>query len=142
MTGLPFIVVALIPIAFFGAEILSLFTNDPGIIGIGTQILLIGIILEPGRLISMVMVCALRASCDVRFPLKVGLIVMWGVWVPLSWLFGIAFEWGLIGIWLAFISDIVIRGGIFLHRWFSRGWMKHAQTSRDNVTSNLVELPK
>ncbi|MBT5903322.1 MAG: MATE family efflux transporter [Opitutaceae bacterium] len=140
--GLPFIGAALIPIALFGAEILSFFTTDLTIIAVGTQILLIGIILEPGRLVSMVMVCALRAAGDVRFPLKVGLVVMWGVWVPLSWLFGITFGWGLIGIWLAFISDIVIRGGLFLNRWKSRGWMKHAQTSRDSVTSNLVDLPE
>lgn len=138
--GLPFIGAALIPIALFGSEILSVFTDDPTIIATGTVILLIGIILEPGRLVSMVMVCALRATGDVKFPLKVGLIVMWGVWVPLSWFFGITLEWGVIGIWLAFISDIVIRGGIFLYRWRSRGWMKHAHTSRENVTSNLVGL--
>ena len=141
-TGLPFIAAALIPIALFGSEIIAIFTDDPTIIATGTTILLIGIILEPGRLVSMVMVCSLRAAGDVRYPLKVGLVVMWGVWVPLSWLFGITFGWGLVGIWLAIISDIVVRGGLFLYRWQSRGWMKHAQSSRDGVTSNLADLPE
>lgn len=141
-TGVPIIGVALMPIAMFGPEILSIFTDDSEIISTGAQLMLIAIILEPGRLLSMVMVCALRAAGDVRFPLKIGLVVMWFIWVPLSWLFGITFEWGLDGIWLAIISDIAIRGSLFLHRWFSRGWMKHAQTSRDGVTSNLADLPE
>jgi Na+-driven multidrug efflux pump len=141
-TGLPFIGAALVPIALFGSQIIAIFTDDPTIIATGTTILLIGIILEPGRLVSMVMVCSLRAAGDVRYPLKVGLVVMWVVWVPLSWLFGITFGWGLVGIWLAIISDIVVRGGLFLYRWQSRGWMKHAQSSRDGVTSNLADLPE
>ena len=140
--GVPLIGAALMPIALFGAPIFSIFTDDSEIISTGAQLVLVAIILEPGRLISMVMVCALRAAGDVGFPLKVGLVVMWGVWVPLSWLFGLTFGWGLLGIWLAIISDILIRGGLFLHRWFSRGWVKHAQTSWDGVTSSLAESPK
>lgn len=140
--GVPLIGTMLIPIAILGPQIFSLFTDDAVIISTGAQLMLIAIVLEPGRLVSMIMVCALRASGDVLFPLKLGLAVMWGVWVPLSWLFGITLGWGLVGIWLAIISDIMIRGGLFLYRWFSRGWVKHAQTSWDGVTNSLTDLPK
>lgn len=137
--GIPLIGGLLLPIALLGPQIFALFTRDEEIISIGTQLLIVAIILEPGRLISMVMVCALRAAGDVMFPLQLGLAVMWGVWVPLSWLFGITLGWGLLGIWLAIISDMVIRGGWFMHRWFSRGWVKHAQTSWDGVTQSRID---
>ncbi len=65
---------------------------------------------------------------------------MWGIWVPVSWLFGITLGWGLPGIWLAMIVDEIVRGGLFMCRWINREWLPHAQKSRDSVTESIADL--
>ena len=138
--GLPIVVAALIPMAIFGPNVLEWFTDDTAIIATGTILLRISLLIEPARLVCMVMVCSLRATGDVVYPLKLGLVAMWGVWVPLSWLFGITLGWGLPGIWCAIMVDATIRGSLFMRRWMKRKWMTNAQKSRDGVTASIANL--
>lgn len=138
--GLPVIMIAVLPGALFGGWILGWFTEDPQVIAIGAVLLSMSLLIEPGRLFNMTMVCGLRATGDVRFPLKLGIVGMWGLWVPLSWLFGMTFGWGLPGLWAAMIVDETFRGAIMLRRWFRREWEPHARRSRDHVTESLAEL--
>jgi Na+-driven multidrug efflux pump len=49
---------------------------------------------------------------------------MWGVSVTLSYILGIHFGLGLIGIWISFIADEWLRGIIMLRRWKSRVWIR------------------
>ncbi|GAB5560067.1 MAG: MATE family efflux transporter [Synoicihabitans sp.] len=138
--GMPLVGLAMLPGAIFGAWILGWFTDDQAIIGTGALLLRIALLIEPGRLLNMTMVCGLRATGDVAYPFKLGVVAMWGIWVPVSWLFGITFEWGLPGIWLAMIVDEIVRGTLFVRRWLKRQWLPHAQKSRDNVTESIADL--
>ena len=47
---------------------------------------------------------------------------VFAVAVSLSYLFGISFGWGLIGIWIANASDEWIRGLAMYFRWKSKKW--------------------
>jgi Na+-driven multidrug efflux pump len=47
---------------------------------------------------------------------------MWGISVPLAWYLGIYMDYGLIGIYIAFIVDEWLRGLIMFWRWRSRVW--------------------
>lgn len=47
---------------------------------------------------------------------------MWGISVPLAYLFGIVVGLGLAGIWLAFAVDEWVRALVMLRRWSKRGW--------------------
>ena len=60
---------------------------------------------------------ALKSAGDVRFPVVIGIICMWGLAVSLSYLFGITFSLGLLGIWLAQGIDEWVRGLFALKRW-------------------------
>src|SRR5690606_26195333 len=51
-----------------GSQLLGIFTDDPEIIHLGSTILLLTFILEPGRAFNIVLINALRAAGDVRFP--------------------------------------------------------------------------
>jgi Na+-driven multidrug efflux pump len=51
-----------------------------------------------------------------------GVISMWGISVPLAWYLGIYMDYGLIGIYIAFIVDEWLRGLIMFWRWRSRVW--------------------
>ena len=116
------------------------FSDDAAVITLGAFLLKLTLLIEPGRLFNMTMVCGLRATGDVHFPLKLGLIGMWGVWVPLSWVLGITLDYGLPGLWVAMIVDECLRGAIMLRRWRRREWLPHAQRSRDGVTASLAGL--
>ncbi len=136
--GLIIVMAVVLPLAIWGGWFMSWFSDDLAVIAMGAFLLKMTLLIEPGRLFNMTMVCGLRATGDVRFPLKLGLIGMWGLWVPLSWLLGITFELGLPGLWTAMIVDETFRGAIMLRRWRRRDWLPHAQRSREGVTAGLA----
>lgn len=117
-------------IAVFAPALLGIFSDNPAVVAGGALLLRMSVLLEPGRVMNVLVVFAMRATGDARYPLKVGLVFMWGLWVPLSWLFGLKFGWGLPGIWLAMILDEWTRGLLNLRRWNSRRWLVHAERSR------------
>ena len=108
--------------AVFRTSLLSIFTDNPNIIAVGGTIILIDVLLEPGRAFNLVVINSLRAAGDVRFPVYMGIMSMWGVSVVLSYFFGIYLGLGLIGMWIAFTIDEWLRGLLMLWRWRSRKW--------------------
>ena len=106
----------------FRAPILDSLTDDQGIIQLLLPIFLLSVFLEPGRTINIVMVNALRASGDAKFPLLTAVLFMWGIAIPLGYFLGIKMEMGLIGIWIGFFVDEWVRGLTNAWRWRSRKW--------------------
>ncbi|MFZ3589179.1 MATE family efflux transporter [Bacillus sp. DJP31] len=111
-------------ISIFSKQFFGIFTDNPSIIELGSLLILLTIILEPGRSFNLVVISALRAAGDVRFPVYIGILVMWGVGVTISYILGIHFGLGLIGIWISFIADEWLRGIIMLYRWKSKVWIR------------------
>ncbi|MFS1514155.1 MATE family efflux transporter [Chengkuizengella sp. SCS-71B] len=111
---------------FLAKPLLSIFTDNAEIISLGTSLLLITIILEPGRALNLVINNSLRAAGDVKFPVYMGALFMWGVSVPTAYILGIHFGFGLYGVWIGYILDEWLRGLIMLWRWRSRAWEKMA----------------
>ncbi|MBU5266660.1 MATE family efflux transporter [Virgibacillus proomii] len=104
-------------------SLLGIFTNNPSVIETGGALLLMTIILEPGRAINIIMISSLRAAGDVKFPVYIGVAVMWGIGVTFAWFFSIYLNLGLIGIWISFIADEWLRGIFMLRRWKKRNWV-------------------
>ncbi len=104
--------------------LLGIFTDNEEIIALGKKLIYLTILLEPGRCFNLVVINALRATGDVKFPVYMGILSMWGVSVTLSYILGIHFGLGLIGIWLSFVADEWLRGVIMLKRWRSKAWIK------------------
>ena len=82
----------------------------------------LSIFLEAGRTFNIVIVNALRASGDAKFPLITGLIFMWGLSLPLGYFLGIYLGWGIIGVWIGFCADEWLRGLANTWRWRSKKW--------------------
>ena len=104
--------------------IVPIFTDNPDIISLTTTLLLLAIFLEPARAANVVLIGSLNAAGDVRFPVIIGIISMWVICVPLSYVVGVHFGFGLVGIWMVFILDEWLRAFLLLWRWKSRSWMK------------------
>jgi len=106
------------------------FSSDALTAGLIVSVLRIGMLLEPGRVFNIVVINALRATGDARFPLLMGIASMWGVWVPLAWLLGLHSGLGIAGVWLSMCCDEWLRGMIMYRRWTRRHWVQHAEQSR------------
>jgi putative MATE family efflux protein len=112
---------------------LQLFTRDAGILSQATTLLWISVLLEPGRTCNVVIINALRATGDARFPVMVGAVSMLVVMAGGSWLLGVHFGLGLAGVWIAYALDEWVRGLIMAARWFGHGWVGAARRTRQRV---------
>ncbi len=82
----------------------------------------LSLVLESGRTFNIIMVNSLRAAGDAKFPFAVGVVFMWGVSLPIGWLVGLHWGWGILGIWLGFCFDEWGRAVCNTWRWRSRVW--------------------
>jgi putative MATE family efflux protein len=119
-----FVVVGIASI--FRKDLIGLFTDNPEIIAMGSSILILSILLEPGRTFNLVVINSLRAAGDARFPVLMGILSMWGIAVPLAYWLGIVMKMGLLGVWVAFAADEWVRGLLMYLRWKSRVWQSKA----------------
>ena len=109
-------------LALAGNSILGLLTNNEEIIRLGTIIFFIDILLDVGRVGNIFATGTLRSTGDAFYPVVVGIIFQWSIAVGLSYLLGITFGFGLIGMWIAFTLDENVRGVILRRRWASKKW--------------------
>ncbi len=107
---------------FFSDQLLGIFTSNERILEVGGTLILLTILLEPGRAFNMIIIGSLRAAGDIRFPTYIGILSMWGVSVPIAYVLGIHYDLGLVGVWIAFIADEWVRGIIMYYRWKSKAW--------------------
>ncbi|MCE7794929.1 MATE family efflux transporter [Salipaludibacillus sp. CUR1] len=117
--------------AVFREQILNIFTDNTQIIQLGSILLILTVILEPGRAFNLIVINSLRAAGDVKFPVYIGILSMWGVSVTISYTAGIWLGLGLIGVWIALIMDEWLRGLLMLRRWKTRKWEKMSFVSED-----------
>lgn len=120
-------------VALLSPWLLGLFTQDPTIIATGVVLMRIGLLLEPGRVFNLVVINALRASGDARYPVLIGFFSIWGVLAFGSWLLGTYFGLGLVGVWIAMTMDEWLRGLLMYRRWRQRKWLKYAQRTHAKV---------
>jgi Na+-driven multidrug efflux pump len=121
--------------ALAGPWVLRLFTDDPAIIHGATVLLWLTVVLEPGRTFNIVVINALRAAGDARFPVLAGAASMVIVLAGGSWLLGSHFGLGLPGLWIAYAADEWLRGLVMWRRWESLAWVPHARASRRRVAA-------
>lgn len=122
-------------VALVGENLIGIFTEDPAIIAVAIPVLWAIVFIEPGRAFNMVLMGSLKSVGDVRFPVVIGIISMWGIAVVLSYLFGITFGLGLLGVWLAQGVDEWVRGIFAYRRWKSQPWLKiHGSKPKPETT--------
>lgn len=71
---------------------------------------------------SFMLTNTLRAAADVRYPMVVSIISMW-IWrVAFSYILGITFHMGVLGVWIAMITDWLCRCICFSMRFAGKTW--------------------
>lgn len=110
----------------FAYPLASLFNTDPEVVAEAARMLKIVSVSEPFFALSIIYTGALRGARDVRFPMIVGLIAMWGVRIPLAPLLVFGFNLGLAGVWIAMAADLILRGILCTLRWRGSRWERRA----------------
>lgn len=111
-------------LALLGRFLVGIFTKDPQIIEIVTQLLFFQILLDPMRVSNEILVNSLNVLKDVKFPVIVGILTTYILVIPLSYLFVSKFGMGLRAVWIIFILDEALRRLLFTLRFKSGKWMK------------------
>lgn len=108
---------------FMVAPLLAkLFTIDKEVQELVVSVLRIIAVFQPFLSLTMVISSALQGAGDTKFPMYSTFIGIWGIRVVFGYLFAIIFKLGLVGIWLAYSIDIIIRGIILLLRFLNDKW--------------------
>jgi Na+-driven multidrug efflux pump len=116
--------------ALLGPWVMPLFTQDAAIAAAAVTLLWWTVLLEPGRTFNLVVINALRAAGDARYPVQVGAVSMAVVLAGGSWLLGSVLGWGLVGVWIAYAADEWLRGLLMWRRWVRLQWVPMARQSR------------
>lgn len=121
--------------ALLAPWLMRLFTHDPAIIAAATTLLWWTVLLEPGRTFNLVVINALRAAGDARYPVQVGAVSMLLVLAGGSWLLGseAGLGLGLPGVWIAYAADEWLRGLLMWRRWVTLRWVPAARAARRRV---------
>ncbi|WP_017378810.1 MATE family efflux transporter [Paenisporosarcina sp. TG-14] len=137
--ALIFTVIMVILVMIFRYQLIGLFTDNPEVIKIAASVLLLGIFLETGRTMNIVIINSLRATGDAKFPVLIGVFSMVLMSLPLGYFLVFHLNMGLPGIWLAITVDEWTRAIIMYFRWKSRAWEKYAlvplETSEKKATT-------
>ncbi|HEX7511216.1 MAG TPA: MATE family efflux transporter, partial [Chitinivibrionales bacterium] len=122
--------VLLVAIVFAAQKpLLNILTHNPNIVQLLAGVFVISLILEPGRNFNVIIIPGLKGAGDVRYPVYMGMLLMWGIGVVLSYVLGIGLHWGLVGVWIGLTCDEWRRGVIMLFRWKSGRWRSKALVS-------------
>jgi MATE family, multidrug efflux pump len=139
-TGLLVATGAILVVAILARPMVGLFSHDAEIVAGGVWLLRLSVVYEPGRVFNIVIINALRATGDARFPIQIAICSEWLLSVPLCWLLGLKLHWGLTGIWIAMMSEEWLRGLLMARRWKKRAWLKYAHRSRAQVAPQTVPI--
>ncbi len=106
--------------------IVGLFTRDLATRQATVTIMVIYLIAQPFFWpASFALPAGFRGAGDVRYQLTVTMISMWALRIGLGFVLTVVLEVGLIGIWIAMLSDWTLRSILFLLRLRSGRWLKH-----------------
>jgi putative MATE family efflux protein len=108
----------------FAPQLMSIFTADQTVIALGAKILRIEAFAEPAFGLSILVFGVLRGAGDMKGPFIISLSGMWLLRLPLAWILLRTTNLGLQGIWIAMMSDLILRGSISYFRYRSGSWQK------------------
>ncbi len=119
--------VAVAVMAFFGVLFwlvpdlfLTCFQDDPAVLAIGRDLLLVAALFQIFDAVAMVGVGALNGVGDTRFTMVATVLATWLVLVPLTYLLGMVSGLGAFGAWLALTAEITVLAAVLLVRFYGR----------------------
>jgi MATE family multidrug resistance protein len=102
--------------------LMRIFSEDPEVLALGGGLLAIGAVFQFFDAFGIMTDGALRGAGDTRVPFVVRFLMAWGLFLPLSWLFGFHLDGGLVGAWLGGSVYVIVLTIYLVWRFWSRAW--------------------
>lgn len=100
--------------------LLGLFTHSDEVIAIAAPIMILDFFVELGRGTNHVEQNSLRAIADVKVPMLISVMTSWGCSILFSYLLGVRAGLGLMGCWIAYGMEEIVRCTLLRRRWHRR----------------------
>ncbi|MGI6684691.1 MAG: MATE family efflux transporter [Bacillota bacterium] len=113
--------------------LVQIFVPDPEVVGLAAECLRIVAFAQVPMSIVMVLSGGLRGAGDTRWVMYITMIGQWGIRLGLS-AFAIWYGYGLAGVWMAMMLDMVIRCVLFLFRFRSGQWKTILRKAKPSLT--------
>lgn len=107
---------------FFGESIISLYSDDVNVIAQGAQILKIVAFIQPLQSSQFIIAGALRGAGDTRATAIITFITILLIRPGLAGFSIKVLHWGLLGAWIAYAADQLVRSLLVLIRFNSGKW--------------------
>lgn len=101
-------------------QISSFFTNDPDVSAIVMTLMVPFVLYQLGDGLQTNFANALRGIADVKPMMRYAFLSYIVISLPLSYFLGIQFQWGPVGIWMAFPIALSVAGMLFYWRFNKR----------------------
>lgn len=108
----------------FPLEILNLVSNSPAVIEAALMPMRMMGILTPMIAVGMILTQALFGAGNSIFVMVVELVLHFTCLVPLAWLLGIVLGFGLVGIWSAAATYVVLLTAVMVYKFSLGDWQK------------------
>lgn len=102
--------------------LIRLFQDDPRVLEIGRQLLMVAAVFQIFDAIAMTAAGALNGTGDTRFTMLASVACSWLVMVPSAWFFGVWLELGALGAWMGLTAEIVVVSVANLLRFQGGAW--------------------
>jgi len=109
-------------LALFAGPISGLFSDEPDVIFLSTRFIYINAIGVLGYAINRIMRGALRGAGDTKWPFYGNLLGIYGWLLPVSYIFGMVLDYGLIAIFVAILGGFFIPAFVNLIRFKTGKW--------------------
>jgi putative MATE family efflux protein len=107
----------------FSPLLMTLFTRVEPVIVLGSRVLRIEAFAQPAFGLSILVFGVMRGGGDTKGPFLISLAGMWLLRLPLAFLLLRLTGLGLAAIWIAMMSDLMLRGAICLYRYRKGTWI-------------------
>lgn len=107
---------------FFGKYIVALYSDDASVIVQGAKILMLVALIQPFQSSQLILTGALRGAGDTRATAVIMFITVLLVRPGLAMFTIYVLDWGLVGAWIALMSDQFLRSFLVLLRFNSGKW--------------------
>ena len=118
---------------FFPKQILTVLTNDPGVVAMGAVYLRLMATAQIPQNLAGVLSGALRGSGDTRTPMYVAAAGLWGIRLPLAYVLAFPMKMGIVGVWAAMTADLFVRFILIVFRYRGISWAKSAAIAAEKA---------
>ncbi len=109
-----------LPIALFANHFAHLFSNEPAHLLTVPACIVVAALAQPLFGLQLTLGGALRGAGDTRPIALFNALTLLGLRLPLAWILGLTWSFGLLGVWTAMMLELGLRGA-FAAFWFWRG---------------------